>query len=136
MKNRLVIGDKRVFAHVVSSVDIAAFDSGVVHHVCSTFALAKYIEWTSRLFIIEIMALTEEGIGTMLHIDHVSPAFVGDKLVFEATITSINKNELFCNVVIHVKNRIIATSKTGQKLILKHRLNEIFSSLATNGKNE
>ena len=134
MKSRLAIGDNREFKHVVEDADIAVFDTGMVHPVCSTFALAKFIEWTSRLFIIDIKKEDEEGIGTKLHIEHLSPAFVGEDLNFKATITSINRNELICNVLVSVGNRKVAIAKTGQKLLLKHRLNEIFSSLEIHGK--
>jgi len=134
METRLSVGDIRVFSHNVKDTDIAAFDTGMVHPVCSTFALAKYIEWTSRLFIIDIKEEEEEGIGTMLQIEHLSPAFIGDNLKFEATIISINQNELICNVDISAGKRKVAKAKTGQKLLTKHRLNEIFSSLEKHGK--
>ncbi len=130
MKNRLAAGEKRTFTYKVTSTDLAEFDSGTVHKVCSTYTLAKYIEWTSRLFIIDIKFEEEEGIGTMLTIDHQSPAFVNQELLFEATVESINHHELICSVVVFTNRRIIAKAKTGQKLLKKEKINEIFSSLA------
>ncbi|MCF6361146.1 MAG: hypothetical protein L3J29_10350 [Cyclobacteriaceae bacterium] len=130
MKNRLTIGDTKVYTHSVIEEDLAAFDAGTVHAVCSTFALAKHIEWSSRLFIIDIKEKDEEGIGTMIKIDHKSPAFANQKLLFKATIISINNNELVCDVLVSSKGRIIAKAKTGQKLLKKDRIKEIFSSLA------
>lgn len=129
MKNRLVIGDKRSFVHKIGTDDIATFDTGKVHPVCSTFALAKYIEWTSRIFVIEIKDETEEGIGSFLQIDHVSPAFIDQELLIEAEIISIVKNELTCAITVYVSDRVIAKAQTGQKLLKKDRINEIFSSL-------
>ncbi len=130
MKSRFTIGDKKVFTHKVGVDDLAIFDAGTVHSVCSTFALAKHIEWASRLFIIDIKGEDEEGIGTMIKIEHVSPAFVKQTLDFEATVASISKNELICDVIVKYKSRIIAKAKTGQKLLKKEKLNKIFSSLA------
>ncbi|MCF6352052.1 MAG: hypothetical protein L3J06_03480 [Cyclobacteriaceae bacterium] len=130
MKNRLKIGDKRVFTHTVTAEDMASFDAGTVHTVCSTFALAKYIEWASRLFIVDIKAEDEEGIGTVLSIKHISPAFEREELQFEATVSSIIKNELLCEVKVSCKSRTIATAQTGQKLLKKEKIKEIFSSLA------
>lgn len=129
MRARLNIGDKRSFLHKVSELDIATFDAGNVHPVCSTFTLAKYIEWTSRIFIIDIKNEDEEGIGTMLHIDHMSPAFQDQEIYFEATISSIDNNELICEVLATTENRLIARAKTGQKLLKKAKIDEIFSSL-------
>jgi len=129
MRDRLKIGEKRSFLHKVSAIDIAAFDAGNVHPVCSTFSLAKYIEWTSRIFIIDIKHDDEEGIGTMLHIDHLSPALQGQEIYFEATVSSIDNNELICEVLMTSENRLIARAQTGQKLMKKTRIDEIFSSL-------
>lgn len=132
MKSRLKIGERRSFLHKVGKDDVAMFETDMVHPVCSTFTLAKYIEWTSRMFVIDIKKEDEEGIGTMLHIDHISPAFINDKMSFEATVDTIEKNELNCNVIVSVGDRIIAKAKTGQKLLKRVRINEIFSSLETN----
>ncbi len=134
MNNRLNIGDKRIFKHIVCKADLAKFDSGTVHKVCSTFALAKYIEWSSRLFIIDIKTEDEEGIGTMIHIDHKSPTFINEELLFEATVKSINGNELICDVLVTCKSRVVAKAQTGQKLLKKDRIKEIFSSLADSKK--
>jgi len=130
MESRLNIGDKKVFTHIVRAEDVASFNAGTVHNVCSTFTLAKHIEWVSRLFIIDIKFEDEEGIGTMIKINHLSPAFVNQMLVFEATVISIVKNELICEVAVSNKNRLIAKAETGQKLLKKDRIKEIFSSLA------
>jgi fluoroacetyl-CoA thioesterase len=129
MKARLKIGDKRSFVHKVCKQDIATFESGNVHQVCSTFALAKYIEWTSRIFVIDIKNEDEEGIGTMIHIDHISPAFIDQEVNFEATVGSIESNELICKVIVSTTDRLIASAKTGQKLLKKNKIKEIFSSL-------
>ena len=134
MKNRLAVGEKRLFIHQVGKDDIATFDSGNVHPVCSTFALAKYIEWTSRLFVIDIKKNDEEGIGTMIHIDHKSPAFENQEMQLEATVEAMDKNELMCEVLVTVDGRIIAHARTGQKILKREKINEIFSSLGGDKK--
>ena len=130
MKNRLKIGEKRIFTHKVQEEDIATFASGTVHNVCSTFTMAKYIEWTSRLFIIDIKNEDEEGIGTMIKINHLSPAFINQELLFEATVKSINQHELICEVIVSFNGRRIAKAETGQKLLKTDKINEIFSILS------
>lgn len=134
MEGRLKIGDKREFTHKVRESDIAAFDAGKIHPVCSTFALAKYIEWTGRLFILDVLEDDEEGIGTMLQIDHKAPAFQGHEIHFVATVKSIRGNELICSVEVTSGERLIASAQTGQKVLKKSRINEIFSSLEKHGK--
>lgn len=134
MEGRLKIGDKREFVHKVRRDDIAAFDAGKVHPVCSTFALAKYIEWTGRLFILDVMEDDEEGIGTMLQIEHKAPAFEGHEVHFEAIVESVQGNELICSVEVTSGDRLIALAKTGQKVLKRSRINQIFSSLEKHGK--
>ena len=68
----------------------------------------------------------EEGVGTMLAIDHHSPAFVGDEILFTATVETIERNELICHISATVNGRIIATGKTGQKMLKKRKLAELF----------
>lgn len=136
MEGRLKIGDKREFEHTVNEEDKAIFDSGEVHPVCSTFALAKYIEWAGRLFVLDVREEDEEGIGTMLQIKHESPAFVGQKLSFKAIVESVSGNELVCAVSVTSNERLIASAKTGQKILKKSRIKEIFSSLELHGKKQ
>ena len=120
-------GDKKVFKTIVQSKDQAIFHGVLLHPVCSTFALAREIEWTSRLFFLEMKEEEEEGLGTLLHIQHMSPSFVGEELHITATIDSIIGNELICDIEVKVGNRIIATGKTGQRMLKKDKLNVIFT---------
>ncbi len=134
MKNQVEIGDKRSIEHVVNSSDMAAFDEKIIHKVCSTFALAREIERSSRQFMPEICEEDEEGIGTMLTIDHKSPAFLGERLLIEAIIIELNDNELICNYIAKVNDRIIATGKTGQKVLKRHVIEKIFSNFGSDGE--
>lgn len=132
MKLRFKIGEAISFKHVVATDDLATFTTGNVHNVCSTFALAKYIEWTSRLFVLKHKFEDEEGIGTFLKIKHVSPAFKGQEMEFIATIRQVISNELICDVKVCVGKRVVAEASTGQKMIKKDKLKSIFSSLDAN----
>ncbi len=129
MNHKFNVGDKKTYYKVVKTEDVAAFEGGVVHEVCSTFALAREIEWSSRLFILEMKEENEEGIGTLLEIEHRSPAMVGDELTIEATVLTQEKNELICEIEVKVGERLIALGKTGQKILKKDKLNAIFGAL-------
>ena len=82
MKQVFKPGDIKEYRSVVRAEDVAAFQGVVVHAVCSTFALARDIEWTTRQFVLDMLADDEEGIGTYLEIEHLGPAFVGEEIVF------------------------------------------------------
>lgn len=120
-------GDTKLFTTTVTPEDQAAFHGEVLHAVCSTFALARDIEWSSRLFFIDMKEADEEGVGTYVEIVHRSPAFVGETLTISATVKSLNGNELLCDIEVKCGDRLIATGKTGQRMLKKERLNAIFT---------
>lgn len=127
MKNIFKPGDTKVYKKRVTEDDVAAFHGITLHRVCSTFSLARDFEWSSRLFFIEMKEDDEEGVGTFLSIDHKSPAFVGEEVIFTATVEKIEGNELICSIEARVVNRLIAIGKTGQKMLKKEKLKQLFS---------
>ncbi|MBX2969552.1 MAG: hypothetical protein KF803_09265 [Cyclobacteriaceae bacterium] len=119
-------GDQKIYEHVVQESDVATFHGEVVHPVCSTFALARDIEWSTRLFVLEMRDADEEGIGTFLSVEHKSPAFINETLTIEATVETITGHELICSYIARVDNRIIATGKTGQKILKRKKIARLF----------
>ncbi len=119
-------GDKKVYRKKVTEHDVAAFHEEVLHPVYSTFALARDFEWSSRLFFLEMKEQQEEGVGTFLSITHQSPATVGAEIEITATVESMKGNELICTIEAFCGERIIATGRTGQKMLTKERLKELF----------
>ncbi|MCZ2140604.1 MAG: hypothetical protein LC096_04355 [Bacteroidia bacterium] len=102
-------GDIKKFSHKINNVDIAAFESGIVHPVYSTFALCRDAEWSGRLFVLEMKEDDEEGIGTMIQIKHISPAFVGEIVEFVAKFDCITeKQEIITHFEAICNNRTIA----------------------------
>ena len=129
MKGIFKQGDQKVYRKIVTEEDQAIFHGEVLHSVCSTFALARDFEWSSRLFFLEMKEDDEEGVGTFLSIDHKSPAFVGEELKIVATIEDIERNELICSIEATCDNRIVAIGKTGQKMLKKDKLMRLFTKL-------
>jgi predicted thioesterase len=117
------------FNKTVTDADTATFSSGNVHPVYATFALTRDAEWSSRLFVLEMKEGHEEGIGTFVNVQHVSPAFVGDKVIFEATIDELKGNEVNCTFTAKVDGRLIAAGRTGQKILPKQKIEDLFNSL-------
>ncbi|MFB9862620.1 thioesterase family protein [Rufibacter immobilis] len=122
MVNPFKEGDTKAFHKEVTPADFAQFETGLVHPVCSTFSLAQAMEWASRLFVLDMKEPDEEGIGTMLHIDHHSPAFLGENLLVEATFKTLNGNALYCHIAVTAGERLVATGQTGQKILKKEKI--------------
>lgn len=131
MKDIFKPGDKKTYKHVVVKADLAAFHGAVVHEVCATFSLARDIEWTTRQFVLEMREEDEEGVGTFLSIDHKGPAFVGEEVVFEAWVDSLERNELICHYQAKVGGRLVAIGKTGQKILKREILNRLMQKPET-----
>lgn len=131
MKHKVTVGDIKRHYFTVTEKDIAAFWGQTVHRVCSTFVLAREIEWSTRLYVLDMIAEDEEGIGTELTIKHRAPALVGETVEIEATVVSFARNELLCNYKATVGSRVVAEGITGQKILKRNRIREIFSTFET-----
>ncbi|AMM52054.1 hypothetical protein TH61_13865 [Rufibacter sp. DG15C] len=128
MQDLFTPGDQKTYKKTVTSADFAQFEAGLVHSVCSTFALGQAMEWASRLFVLEMKDADEEGIGTMLHIDHLGPAFAGETLHVVATYKSLTGNALLCDISVHAGERLVATGQTGQKILKKEKIHRLLTN--------
>jgi len=129
MKDIFKKGDTKIFKHIISKDDMATFESGTVHEVYSTFALGRDAEWCTRLFVLEMKDADEEGIGTFVNIQHLSPALVGNEVIFTGTYEELDGNQLVCSFEAKVGERIIAKGSTGQKIIKKEKLQLLIGSI-------
>ena len=136
MKNIFNVGDKKQYTKIVGAADLATFELGMVHPFCSTFVLAREMEWASRLFVLEMLDEDEEGIGTKLEINHLSPALEGEELTIEAIITSLQEHELICSIEVTVEERKIASGITGQKILKKTKLADLILNIRKDGRKE
>ena len=128
MKDIFKPGDQKLYSTTVSATDVAAFHGEVVHAVCSTYAIARDMEWSSRLFVLELKEPDEEGVGTFVHVNHHAPAIVGQPLDFLATVDFIKGNEIVCNIEVRQAGNLVASGKTGQKVLKKEKLKSLFKS--------
>lgn len=129
MKNPFAPGDTKVYRHVVTDGDTARFESGEVHAVYSTFALARDAEWAGRLFVLEMKDEDEEGIGTAIRVLHQSPARIGDTVEFTSVLAAVERNEIITPFVAKVGERVIATGESRQKILKKEKLRTVFAAL-------
>ncbi len=129
MINPFQPGDVKSFVHVVTEADTARFDSGEVHNVYSTFALARDAEWSGRLFVLEMKEEGEEGIGTAISVNHHSPALTEQEVEFTAALIEVNGNEVITEFTAKVNGRLIADGRQSQKILKKEKLDRLFNSL-------
>ncbi|WKV11977.1 hypothetical protein [Marivirga harenae] len=130
MREFFKIGDKKEHPFQVKVQDVAHFEQQAVHDVCATFTLAREIEWASRLFVLDMLEEGEEGIGTHLTIEHLSPALLGDEVIIVAEYAGIEEREIICEFEVKVGDRIVAKGTTGQKILQKEKLAKIFDQLS------
>ncbi len=129
MLNPFEPGQTKTFSKTVATNEVAAFDSGTVHPVYATFAIAKDAEWSGRLFVLEMKEADEEGIGTFVSVEHKAPVLVGQEVIFTATLESINGNEIITTYEAKCGDRLVAKGRQGQKILKKEKLEKLFNSL-------
>jgi predicted thioesterase len=128
MKQLFKAGDMKEYKTIVKEADVATFQGTMVHNVCSTFALARDVEWTTRQFVLAMKEEDEEGVGTYLQIAHKGPAFVGEEIIFTGKFETMTGHELICSFEARVGNRIVASGKTGQKILKREKIKAIFKN--------
>ena len=126
MRKIFTAGDIKEYRTVVKPQDVAAFHGMTVHEVCSTFALAREVEWTTRMFVLEMKDADEEGIGTYLEISHEGPAFVGDEIIIKGIFETLAGVEVTCAFEARVGDRMIARGKTRQKILTLDKIRSTF----------
>lgn len=129
MKDIFQKGDLLTTTVNVSEKDIAEFNGEIVHPVYSTFALGRDAEWACRQFVLKMKEDDEEGIGTFLTVQHHAPAKLNEQVTFEATVESIQGNEIICHYCAKVKDRLIADGRQGQKILKKAKIDNLLGAL-------
>ena len=124
--------DIKTYIKKIGEEDAAAFDSGLVHPVYATFALARDAEWTGRLFVLDMKEDDEEGIGFFITVIHHSPALIGEEVSFESQVIKIDGDEIICTYEAKIGERLIASGVQGQKILKKTKIEKIFSDLKEN----
>lgn len=122
IKQLFQLGDQKSISHLVVQADLATFETGAVHPFYATFALGRDVEWACRQFVLDMKDEDEEGIGTFLHINHRSPAMLGETVMITAEIILLENNVIDCKFEVNCKNRLIAEGIQGQKILKKEKL--------------
>jgi fluoroacetyl-CoA thioesterase len=128
VKNPFQPGDTKTFLTSVTADKLAEFESGVVHAVYGTFALGRDAEWACRLFVLEMKEDGEEGVGSFLSVEHISPAPLGTAVEITATLEEVNKNEVVCRYEVFAGERMVARGRQVQKIIQKARFDALLAT--------
>jgi predicted thioesterase len=129
MRNPFQPGDLKVYETEVGPGKLATFGSSLVHPVYATFALAQDAEWACRLFVLDMKEEGEEGIGTALSIEHLSPALAGERIRFEARLERVEGSRVDCAWTASCGSRLIARGTQAQRILPRSRLEAIFATL-------
>ena len=122
MKTPFDTGATKTFQRLVTPADFAILNGRLIHQLFGTFALGRDMEWTSRLFVEDMLEPGEAGLGTRLEIEHYGPAFEGETVTFTATYLGFAGRELLCRLEARIGARLIATGRTGQRIVPISRL--------------
>lgn len=114
---------------VVTEQDLAEFETGVVHPFYGTFALGRDVEWACRQFVLQMKDEDEEGIGTFLHINHKSPALLGEAVNITAVVSELEGHVINCTFEVKVEDRLIAEGSQGQKILKKEKLERLIQKI-------
>src|ERR1051325_10544520 len=106
MRPELSPGIGRSVEFVVNDSMRPAFDGIAVHDVCSTWTLAHYFELAGRKVLVDYLEPHEEGVGSHVSVDHVSPARVGRTVRVTAVATLVTDRRLDCEVTARVADRV------------------------------
>ncbi|MBO0358795.1 hypothetical protein J0X19_12625 [Hymenobacter sp. BT186] len=129
MQNPFQPGDVQTYSLVVAPPDFAVLNGRLIHPVLSTFALGQAMEWCSRQFVEQMLEEGEAGIGTLLTIEHHAPAFEGETVEIRAIFEQLEGPTLTCCVEARVGARLVATGRTGQRIVSSARLQARFQQL-------
>ncbi len=125
MKPGFEPGLVRELTVVVTEEMCPAFDGVVVHRVYSTWSVAHHFELAARKVLVDFLEPHEEGIGSHLSIDHISPCPVGRTARVRAELIEVTQDRhprVICDVSAYDGERLLARGKQVQVVMNKEHL--------------
>lgn len=116
MKPGLEPGVSAEIDFVVTDEMRPIFDNVAVHQVCSTWTICHYMELAGRKILMQFLEDDEEGVGSHVSIDHISPVRVGRMVRVVATAEEVGERRLVCDVDAFHGDRKIAAGRTVQNV--------------------
>lgn len=125
MKPGFEPGIRREISVVITPDMCPAFDGVVVHPVYSTWSVAHHMEIAARKVLVDFLEDHEEGIGSHVSVDHLSPCGVGKTVRVCATLTAIEQDHhtrVTCHCTAHEGDRLLARGQQVQVVMSKDTL--------------
>ena len=119
MKRGLEVGNQAECTVEVTDDMCPDFDGVVVHRVYSTWSLGHQMEVAARRILVPYLEAHEEGMGTQLSVDHLSPAPVGCCVRVVAEATEVTEDRLVCRVRAYDGDRLVARGSQVQRVLPK-----------------
>ena len=69
---------------------------GTVHPVYATYSMAKHFEEAGRALLLPSLEPGEAAVGTAVSVEHLAPAWPGDRVRVTATCTEVRGNRITC----------------------------------------
>lgn len=115
-------GIVRELAFEVTEEMCPDFDGVVVHRCCSTWTMVHQMEIAARMVLVDFLDDDEEGIGSHISVDHLSPIAVGRTARVRAELTEVSGNRVVCEVTAYEGDRLLAKGRQVQVVMSKQRL--------------
>ncbi len=115
----IAVGETAVLDVVVTEAMTVHFDElGPVHPVYATYSMAKHFEEAGRTLLLPHLEPGEEGIGTAVSVEHLAPAWVGDRIRVTARCTGVRGGRLTCELTaVDADGRLLGRGTTGQAVL-------------------
>jgi len=136
MKPSLKVGNTAEVSIKVTEDMCPAFDGVVVHRVYSTWSMAHHMELAARKVLAPHLEAHEEGIGSHLSIDHVSPAPLGHTVRIVANATELGPTTLVCACIAYDDGRVVGRGTQVQRILPKAKLQSLIERAKANESNK
>ncbi len=93
------------------------FDGVMVHPVYSTWSMVHHMELAARKVLAPYLEEHEEGLGTHVSVDHVSPARVGQTVLVVAECIDATPKMVTCRVTAHEGDRLLGRGTQVQTVL-------------------
>ena len=115
----IAVGETAVLDVVVTEAMTVHFDElGPVHPVYATYSMAKHFEEAGRTLLLPHLEPGEEGIGTAVSVEHLAPAWVGDRIRITARCAELRGGRLTCELTaVDADGRLLGRGTTGQAVL-------------------
>ncbi len=125
MKPTLKIGNSAEVTAQVTQDMCPAFDGIVVHKVYSTWSMDHHMELAARKVLAPHLDDHEEGIGSHLSIDHLSPTPLGHTVRVVAEAVEVGDTTVICELLAYDGERLVGRGSQTQRVIPKKKLKSL-----------